>query len=52
MAEATNHAARPEGDEDLKRAVIENLDALDRAGKLAVLDLSRNPEGEEIARGE
>ena len=41
MAEATNHAAHPEGDEDLKRAVIENLDALDRAGKLAVLELSR-----------
>ena len=41
MAEATNHAAHPEGDEDLKRAVIENLDALDRAGKLAVLDFSR-----------
>jgi hypothetical protein len=41
MAEATNHAAHPEGDEDLKRAVIENLDALDRDGKLAVLDFSR-----------
>jgi hypothetical protein len=41
MAEATNHAAHPEGDEDLKRAVIENLDALDREGKLAVLDFSR-----------
>ena len=40
MAEATNHAAHPEGDEDLKRAVIENLDALDRAGKIAVLDFS------------
>ena len=40
MAEATNHAAHPEGDEDLKRAVIENLDALDRDGKLAVLDFS------------
>jgi hypothetical protein len=41
MAEATNHTAHPEGDEDLKRAVIENLDALDRDGKLAVLDFSR-----------
>jgi hypothetical protein len=41
LAEATNHAAHPEGDEDLKRAVIENLDALDRAGKIAVLDFSR-----------
>jgi hypothetical protein len=41
LAEATNHAAHPEGDEDLKRAVIENLDALDRAGRLAVLDFSR-----------
>jgi hypothetical protein len=41
LAEATNHAAHPEGDEDLKRAVIENLDALDRAGKIAVLDYSR-----------
>ena len=30
MAEATNHTAHPEGDEDLKRAVLENLDALDR----------------------
>jgi hypothetical protein len=41
LAEATNQAAHPEGDEDLKRAVIENLDALDRDGKLAVLDYSR-----------
>jgi hypothetical protein len=41
LAEATNYVAHPEDDEDLKRAVIENLDALDRAGKLAVLDLSR-----------
>jgi hypothetical protein len=41
LAEATNHAAHPEGDEDLKRAVIENLDALDRARKLAVLNFSR-----------
>jgi hypothetical protein len=39
--EATNHAAHPEGDEDFKRAVIENLGPLDRAGKLAVLDFSR-----------
>jgi hypothetical protein len=41
LAEATNYAAHPEGDEDLKRAVIENLDALDRARKLAVLNFSR-----------
>lgn len=41
MAEATNHIAHPEGDEDLKRAVIETLDALDHDGKLAVLDFSR-----------
>jgi hypothetical protein len=41
LAEATNHAAHPEDDEDLKRAVIENLDALDHDGKLAVLDFSR-----------
>jgi hypothetical protein len=41
LAEATNRPAHPEGDEDLKRAVIENLDALDRAGKLAVLAFSR-----------
>jgi hypothetical protein len=42
MVEATNHTAHPEDDEDLKQAVIENLDALDRDGKLAVLDFSRN----------
>ena len=30
---------RPE-DEDIKQRVIENLDALDRTGKLEVLDLS------------
>lgn len=47
MAEATNHTAHPEGDEDLKRAVAENLDALDREGKLAVLDFSRR-----LKRGE
>lgn len=41
MAEATDRAPHPERDEDLKRAVIENLDALDRDGKLAVLDFSR-----------
>lgn len=42
MVEATNHTPYPEGDEDLKRAVIETLDALDRDGKLAVLDFSRS----------
>ncbi len=47
MAEATNHTAHPEGDEELKQAVIENLDALDRDGKLAVLDFSRNLRKEE-----
>lgn len=47
MAEATDHTAHPEGDEDLKRAVAENLDALDREGKLAVLDFSRR-----LKRGE
>lgn len=49
MAEATNHAIHPERDEDLKRAVIENLDALDREGKLAVLDFSRKLKREEKA---
>jgi hypothetical protein len=47
MAEATNRAAHPEDDEDLKQAVIENLDALDRDGKLAVLDFSQNLKKEE-----
>ncbi len=41
MAEAKNHATHPEGEEDLKRAVIETLDTLDHDGKLAVLDFSR-----------
>jgi hypothetical protein len=40
-AHATDHAAHPRGDEVLKRGLIENLDALDRAGKLAVLDYFR-----------
>ena len=47
MAEATNHSAHPEGGEDLKQAVIENLDALDRDDKLAVLDFSRKLKKEE-----
>lgn len=47
MAKATNHRAHPEGDEDLKRAVIETLDALDHDGKLAVLDFSRRLKKEE-----
>lgn len=47
MAEATNHAAYPEGDEDLKQAVVETLDTLDRDGKLAVLDFSRTLKKEE-----
>lgn len=47
MAEATNHTAHSEDNEDLKRAVIENLDALDRDGKLAVLDFSRKLKKEE-----
>ena len=41
MAQETNRASHPEDDGDLKRAVIENLEALDRDGKLAVLDFSR-----------
>lgn len=47
MAEATNHTSHPEGDEDLKRAVIETLDTLDHDGKLAVLDFSRRLKKEE-----
>lgn len=49
MSEAVNKETRPEDgdDEDLKRAVVESLDALDREGKLAVLKFSRSlKEGE------
>lgn len=41
MSEAVDRGAHFEGDEDLKRAVIESLDSLDREGKLAVLEFSR-----------
>jgi hypothetical protein len=41
MSEAADRRDYPDGDEDLKRKVLENLDALDRSGKLAVLNLSQ-----------
>ena len=41
MSEAVNREVHPKDDEDLKRAVIESLDALDREGKRAVLEFSR-----------
>lgn len=41
MVDAAGRTPHPEGDEDLKRAVIESLDALDREDKLAVLEFSR-----------
>ncbi len=41
MSEAVNREVAPEDDEDLKRAVVESLDALDREGKRAVLESSR-----------
>ncbi len=41
MSETTKRGVRPEGDEDLKRAVAESLDDLDHEGKLAVLEFSR-----------
>lgn len=44
MSETTTSTPHPEGDEDLKRAVIESLDALDREGKRAVLEFSRKLE--------
>ncbi len=50
VPEAVNREARPEGDEDLKRAVVESLDALDREGKLAVLKFSRSLQEEKGER--
>jgi hypothetical protein len=47
MAEATDRMSSLEGDDELKRAVVETLDALDRDGKLAVLDFSRSLKREE-----
>jgi len=40
----------PTNDEDLKRRVLGNLDALDRRGKLKVLDFSRELAAEKEAR--
>ena len=40
MSEAADRGIDPIDDEDLKRRVLDNLDALDRSGKLAVLSLS------------
>ncbi len=40
----------PTNDEDLKRRVLGNLDALDRRGKLKVLDFSRELAAEREAR--
>jgi hypothetical protein len=43
MSSTASRKFRPEqSDEDLKRAVAESLDTLDREGKLAVLEFSRN----------
>lgn len=42
MTNAASQTPHPNGDEDLKRAVIESLDALDREEKLAVLEFSRD----------
>ncbi len=39
MSDAANR--KPTDDEDLKGSVLESLDALDRRGKLEVLDFSR-----------
>lgn len=39
---AADRKPRPEGDESLKREVIEVLDDLDHDGKLAVLEFSRS----------
>ena len=41
------HEKDPLNDEDLKKRVLDNLDALDRRGKLLVLDFTR-----ELARRE
>ena len=51
MPDIANQAPCPESDEDLKQAVIESLDALDREGKLAVLEYSRELESPSDERG-
>ena len=51
MPETAKEKPRPESDEDLKEAVIESLDALDREGKLTVLEFSRNLENQTERQG-
>lgn len=47
MSEAINRDPKRPGDEDIERAVIESLKALDRDGQLAVLEFSRSLQREE-----
>lgn len=42
MSEALDRKTNPGDDGDLKRAVVESLDSLNREGKLAVLEFSRS----------
>lgn len=51
MSNIANEVPRPESDEDLKQAVIESLDMLDRENKLAVLKFSRNLESQTGRQG-
>ena len=47
MSEAVNQEAGSPGEEDIERAVVESLKALDRDGRLAVLEFSRSLQQEE-----
>ena len=47
MSEAVNQEAGSPGEEDIERAVVESLKALDRDDRLAVLEFSRSLQQEE-----